>query len=87
MNLYKISQNVDNNWEIYDSAVVVAESEEEARKIIPAHWMRGWLQDEDDRDSWVEPEDVNVELIGVVDANYFDKLNGRTTVVSSYNAG
>ena len=49
--------------------------------------MRGWLQDEDDRDSWVEPEDVNVELIGVVDANYLDKLNGRTTVVSSYNAG
>ncbi|WP_404975676.1 hypothetical protein NBT14_04245 [Weissella paramesenteroides] len=87
MNLYKISQNTNNNWETYDSAVVVANSVEKARQIIPAHWMRGWLPDEDDRDSWVAPEEVHVEFIGVVDADYLDKLNGRTTVVSSYNNG
>ncbi|WP_431060946.1 hypothetical protein [Weissella paramesenteroides] len=87
MNLYRISHNEFVDMEMYDSAVVVAENVEEAKKIIPAHWIRNWLPDKDDRDSWVAPEEVNVEFIGVVDADYLDMLNGRTTVVSSYNDG
>lgn len=35
MNLYKISQDVNDDWDTFDSAVVVAESAEEANKIIP----------------------------------------------------
>lgn len=35
MNLYKISQDVNDDWDTFDSAVVVAESAEEAKKIIP----------------------------------------------------
>ncbi|TGE52979.1 hypothetical protein C6P18_02595 [Weissella confusa] len=34
MNLYKISQDVNDDWDTYDSAVVVAESAEAARKLF-----------------------------------------------------
>ncbi len=32
MKLYKISQNINNNYDTYDSAIVCAENEDEARK-------------------------------------------------------
>lgn len=89
MNLYKISQDVNNDWDTYDSAVVVAESAEAAKKIIPAY-HGGRLDDDDYDDSiydWAKPEDVKVEFIGLADEAYLDSLDGRTTVVSSYNAG
>ena len=35
MNLYLISQNRNNGYDTYDSAVVAAESEEKARMIRP----------------------------------------------------
>lgn len=35
MKIYKISQNVNNEYDTYDSAVVYAESEEEAKQIHP----------------------------------------------------
>ena len=35
MNLYLISQSVNNEYDTYDSAVVAAESEEDATKIHP----------------------------------------------------
>lgn len=96
MNLYKISQDVDRGWETFDSAVVVAKSAEEAKKIVPDFNTYGNYIDEYApnlefrRESWVKPEDIKVEFIGVIDDSYLDMLNqldGRTTVVSSYNAG
>lgn len=85
MNLYKISHNRILNMMMYDSAVVVAETADEARQIIPAHQRNDWLSEADDPDCWVTPDEVKVEFIGVVDVSYLNKLNGRTTVVSSYN--
>jgi hypothetical protein len=35
MNLYLISQNVNNDYDTYDAAVVAANSEDEARLIHP----------------------------------------------------
>jgi len=35
MNLYKISQSVNNDYDTYSDAVVCAENEDEARKIHP----------------------------------------------------
>lgn len=35
MNIYLISQNHNNNWDTYDSAVVVAESEDIAKRMHP----------------------------------------------------
>ena len=39
--LYLISQKENNGYDTYDSAVVVAESEEEARNTLPSDWI-GW---------------------------------------------
>lgn len=89
MNLYKISQDVNDNWDTFDSAVVVAESAEEAKKIIPDH-HGGYRENPDYEISiydWAKPKDVKVEFIGLVDKTYLDSLDGRTTVVASYNAG
>ena len=35
MNLYLLTQDVNMGWDTYDSAIVCAESEEEAVKIHP----------------------------------------------------
>lgn len=35
MNLYKISQDVNDGWDTFDSAIVAAKSEEDARNIHP----------------------------------------------------
>ena len=86
MNLYKISQSRNNNWDTYDSAVVVAETSEEARKIVPDFENDGHGEYDSLRD-WVEPKYVKVELIGTASDEYVEKLQGRLIVVSSYNAG
>ena len=76
MNLYKISQDKNNGWDTYDSAIVCAASEDEARLINPEG---GWTT----YSSWCQsPDDVTVELIGtaVEDTN-------RGIVLASFNAG
>ena len=89
MNLYKISQDVNDDWDTFDAAVVVAESAEEAKKIIPGH-HGGYRENPDYEISisdWAQPEDVKAEFIGVADNDFLNSLDGRTTVVASYNAG
>jgi hypothetical protein len=39
MKLYKLSQSLNNNYDTYGSAVVCAESEEEARLIHPSKFV------------------------------------------------
>ena len=74
MKLFKISQNENNGYDTYDSAIVCAENEEEARKIHPADW--------NSNDGWCDTEYVKVEYIG--EANEIIK---KGVIVSSYNAG
>jgi hypothetical protein len=60
--LYLISQNVNTGYDTYDSAVVVAESEHEARHTPPGdlNWYGEWPLGE-----WAAPGDVTAELIGI----------------------
>jgi len=84
MYLYLIKQEVNCDYDTYDSAVVIAGSEEEARTIHPdgSRWgttgWSGWMAD----GSWCNPEDVTVQLIGTA-------LPGSPcgVVVKSFNAG
>lgn len=84
MNIYKISQSVNNGYDTYGSAVVVAESELEAAKIHPSgldakgfnestrKYDKPWYKT--DRRDWTwasRLEDVKVELIG--STNLYDK--------------
>jgi hypothetical protein len=89
LNLYLISQNENNDYDTYDSAVVAAPDENAARLIHPetgrhaeatpwpaltsADWSLTWASD---------PSKVNVKLIG-------QALNGTKigAICSSYNAG
>jgi hypothetical protein len=89
MNIYLLSQNVNNDYDTYDSCVVVAKSSEEAILIHP----RGRLFKDFDKTSsfegllfssdWANPEEVNCELIGK--AKYTLKLN--SVICASFNAG
>ena len=79
MNLYKISQTVNNHWDTYDSAIVAAESKEIARSIHPSHCkgLQEW-----NNYGWCAKEDVKVKLIGTA-------IKGTKTgvILASFNAG
>ncbi len=81
MNIYKIFQEVNNDYDTYSSAVVVAENEEDARNMNPAggtmDWKDGYFS------CWVSsPEQVKVELIGKA-----AKGQDKGIVVASFHAG
>lgn len=62
MNLYRITQNVNDGWDTYRGAVVAAINEVDARNIHPNNLGELiW----DKYDSWCRPDQVKVELIGV----------------------
>lgn len=88
MKIFKISQNENNGYDTYDSAVVIAESEDEARLMHPN-------DDPQDnrvtRNSWIKdsfkvwctkPEQVNVEYLG--EAEYSQSIG---FICKSFNAG
>ena len=58
MNIYLISQYENTGYNTYDTAVVIAESEETARLIHPSGGEE-WIEE-----CWADPEDVEVELLG-----------------------
>jgi len=75
--IYVLSQNQNRGYDTYDSCIVVATSEEEARTINPnGDWC-------DYRSSWCRsPDQVKVERIGIA------KPSMKTGIVlASFNAG
>lgn len=95
MNLYKLTQNVNKNWDTYDSVIVCAETEQDAIRIHPTSFD-GEVIRWDDRNenffrcgseywcnAWAKnTEDVKAELIGIA---VFDLKEG--VVLASFNAG
>lgn len=80
MNLYLISQHENNDYDTYDSAVVVAESAEAARLIHPSG--DGW--DEFNRHAWATcPEHVKIKYLGKAD----ELLKAEEIICASFNAG
>ena len=80
MNLYRIEQSVNNCYDTYDSAIVVAETEEAARLTHPDG--RNWDGKKDTYSAWCTKEDVKVELIGVA----ADGIPSGV-ICASFNAG
>jgi hypothetical protein len=82
MNIYKLSQSVNNDYDTYDSCVVIAEDEDKARMITPD----GGIIDKDEDikySAWVvRPEDITVEYIGKAKRG---SVSG--VVCASFNAG
>lgn len=90
MEIYLISQSVNDDYDTYDSAIVIAESEEEAKKIHPDgnydykenNTLLRFNESDEDYGSWAKKEYIEVKLIGVANK---DAIKG--VVCSSYNAG
>ena len=72
--LYKIWQNTNNGYDTYDSAIVCAETEEEARNIE--------VGSVGEYGGWVSPEYVHVEEIGIAK----DSVK-KGIILASFNAG
>ena len=79
MNLYLISQDKNDDYDTYDSAVVIAENEHKARLTHPSG--REWNGKESINGSWVDSKLVIVELIGESIAET------PGVVCASFNAG
>lgn len=94
MNLYLISQDLVVGCETYDSAVVAAESEDDARAIHPwdkiacldgSKWVQLWRgewSDSCEEVGWVKYSDIDrvtVEFLGETDKE-------RGVILASYNA-
>lgn len=99
--LYLIKQDEIDGYDTYDSAVVVAENEQQAREINPAstnfnyRWHDGKWQirnrqtkewsDATPCDTWSTPEHVRVTMLGAL--NIGSNFKAGTVVCSSFNAG
>ena len=81
MKLYLISQSENGGYDTYDSAVVVAESEERARMMHPSDgkiypwpsWSNAWA---------TKPENISVDYLGEA-----KEPSAECVVIASFNAG
>lgn len=79
--LYLLEQSVNNDYDTYDSCIVAAETEEEARHIRP--YLSGDWNDDYPFTSWVkDPKDVTVKYIGKA-----SKDIKKGVILASFNAG
>lgn len=86
MNIYKIWQTSNKHYDVYDSAIVIAESPNEARLWHPQGVYK-WMNEPEEHwmlfDSWVdEALLIQVELIGQA---LPEAQSG--VVLASFNAG
>jgi hypothetical protein len=82
MKLWKISQVVNNTWDTFDSAVVAAETEKDARLTNPDTQCE-WNGIAGRWSSWCDAKDVTVEYLGETDR----VIPNKTVIVASFNAG
>ena len=74
LKLYKIWQEVNNDYDTYDSAVVCASTPTEARYIDVGTY--------NNYSTWAHPKDVKVEYIGKAKRGM-----KKGIIVDSFNAG
>lgn len=94
MKLYKISQDLNNDYDTYDSAIVAANSIDDARTIHPENepqWgkqtkeeyvRRGYYPGDREWIPFSDIDKINVEYIGTA-----AKGTKRGVILSSYNSG
>ena len=82
LKIYLISQIKNNGYDTYDSAVVIAENEEGAKKIHPGGHKEVVERKIDSWDGWANLKDIEVEYIGEAKEG-----SEKGVVVASFNAG
>ena len=84
MKLFKIYQSINRGYDTFDSAVVVADSAEEAQKIHPYDGSDNFLQ----FDSWVSrPDLVTLTYLGEVVGEPDNDIYPGAVICASFNAG
>ena len=82
MNLYKISQTENTNYDTYDTLIVVARNAEDAQGIHP--YSDGWRAGTATSKAWASSSAyVKVVLLGKA----LNTLEEGTVVCASFNAG
>jgi hypothetical protein len=81
MNLYLISQNENNGYDTFDTAVVCCEDEISAKMIHPSG-KSNWDGKGETWDAWSAADKVTAKLIGKATEGV-----GRGVVIASFNAG
>jgi hypothetical protein len=80
MKLWLISQDTNNDYDTYDSAIVAAHSEDEAKAIHPGGGPQRW---NDNYPCWAKtPDEVKAEFIGIAHGTVEPGV-----VLASFNAG
>jgi hypothetical protein len=83
MKLFLISQGVNNGYDSFDSAVVAADSEEEAKTIHPISTWEFGSDDWSHSDCWAaSPDQVDAEYIGEAAPSV-----EAGVILASFNAG
>ena len=86
MNLYLLTQNESTGYDTFDSCIVCAETESEAKAIFPDGSENGFEMQEHLKKlgmSWAScPENVRCELIGLAK----DAVK-KGVIIASFNAG
>ena len=60
MNIYKLSQTINNDYDTFDSCVVIAENEEEAVKVHPNSYQNWDTRGQIIEDSYFKYENFNI---------------------------
>lgn len=83
MKLWLISQTINTDYDTYDSAVVAAETEEEARRTYPSGSPdKGWPDKLGMFPDWALPADVTAVEIGTAKEG-----TKPGVIIASFNAG
>jgi hypothetical protein len=85
MNIYLLERkDAGVHWGEYDSCVILAKNEEEARHTRPDGEM--WEEGYNDYD-WCRPDNVSVRYLGKFDGNLAEGHSAKDRVIcSSYNS-
>ena len=81
MKLYLISQDSNMEYDTYDSAVVCADTPEQARLTHP-NGCDDWEGEHEIYGPWCDAKDVNVEEIGLAHPNMV-----KGVIMASFKAG
>lgn len=80
MNIYRLSQTVNQDYDSFDCCIVAAPDVETAQDMKP---IESWLWDDHlVRDAWAPRQDVTVEFLGVA----LDWV-GQGVLLASYRPG
>lgn len=82
MKLFLIHQEVNGDWDTYDSAVVIAKDAQDACTIHPSGHKGAVGDAVDPHSTWCSLNDVQVQLLGYAEVGF-----ERGVVCASFNAG